>query len=70
MISPSLHPDAIKAACERRRKLAFGLTPCGMGLVAAGFLLLLPGFYFEPLSYGTVESVGLVLLAAVAVPRQ
>ena len=44
MISPSLHPDAIRAACERRRKLAFGLTPRGMGLVAAGFLLLLPGF--------------------------
>jgi uncharacterized protein (DUF58 family) len=35
-----------------------------MGLVAAGFLLLLPGFYVAGLSYGMLVWVGLVLVAA------
>jgi uncharacterized protein (DUF58 family) len=64
MISPSLHPEPIRAACERRRKLAFGLTPRGIGLLTAGFLLLIPAFYEPRLSYAMLVWDGLVLLAA------
>ncbi len=63
MISPSLHPEPIRAACERRRKLAFALTPRAIGLLLAGFLLLIPGFYVPRLSYGMLLWDGLVLLA-------
>jgi len=63
MISPSLHPDPIRAACERRRKLAFALTPRAIGLLLAGFLFLVPGFYVPRLSYGMLLWDGLVLLA-------
>src|SRR5215472_182772 len=64
MISPSLHPEPIRAACERRRKLAFGLTPRAIGLLVAGFFLLIPGFYVARLSYAMLVWDGLVLLAA------
>ena len=63
MISPSLHPDPIRAACERPRKLAFALTPRAIGLLLAGFLLLIPGFYVPRLSYGMLLWDGLVLAA-------
>ena len=36
MISPSLHPEPVRAACERRRRWAFGLTPRSLGLLIAG----------------------------------
>jgi len=64
MIAHSLHPELVRAACERRRKLAFGLTPRTIGLLTAGFLLLIPGFYLERLSYAMLLWDGLVLLAA------
>jgi uncharacterized protein (DUF58 family) len=64
VISPSLHPEPIRAACERRRKLAFGLTPRAIVLLTAGFLLLVPGFYIPRLSYAMLLWDGLVLLAA------
>ena len=64
MISPSFHPDPIRAACERRRKLAFALTPRCIALLTAGFLLLIPGFYAARLSYAMLVWDGLVLLAA------
>ena len=64
MISPSLHPEPIRAACERRRKLGFALTPRAIGLLLAGFLLLVPGFYVPRLSYAMLLWDGLVLLAA------
>lgn len=64
MISPSLHPDPIRAACERQRKLAFALTPRAIVLLLAGFLLLIPGFYVPRLSYAMPLWDGLVLLAA------
>lgn len=64
MISPSLHPDPIRAACQPRRTLAFGLTPRAIGLLLAGFLLLIPGFYIARLSYAMLVWDGLVLLAA------
>ena len=63
MISPSLHPEPIRAACESRRKLAFALTPRAIGLLLAGFLLLVPGFYVPRLSYGMLLWDGLVLAA-------
>jgi uncharacterized protein (DUF58 family) len=64
MISPSLHPEAVRAACERRRELAFGLTPRAIALLTAGFLLLVPGFYIPRLSSAMLVWDALVLLAA------
>jgi uncharacterized protein (DUF58 family) len=64
MITPSLRPEPARAACERRRKLAFGLTPRAVALLTAGFLLLVPGFYVPRLSYAMLVWGGLVLLAA------
>ncbi|UWZ84298.1 DUF58 domain-containing protein [Occallatibacter riparius] len=64
MITPSLHPEPVRAACERRRKLAYGLTPRAIALLTAGFLLLIPGFYMPRLSYAMLVWAGLVLLAA------
>jgi uncharacterized protein (DUF58 family) len=65
MITPSLHPQPIRAACERRRKLAFGLTPRAIALLTAGFLLLIPGFWVPRLSYAMLVWDALVLLATV-----
>ena len=64
MITPSLHPEPVRAACERRRKLAFGLTPRSIGLLTAGFLLVVPGFFVARLSYAMLLWDALVLLAA------
>lgn len=64
MITPSLHPEPIRAACEPRRKLAFGLTPRAIALLTAGFLLLIPGFWVPGLSYAMLVWDALVVLAA------
>jgi uncharacterized protein (DUF58 family) len=64
MISPSLHPEPVRAACERRRRWAFGLTPRSLGLLIAGFLLLVPGFWDARLTWAMVVFEVLVLLAA------
>jgi len=64
MISASLHPGPVRAACERRRRWGFGLTPRSIGLLAAGFLWLIPGFWDGRLAYGMLAWDGLVLLAA------
>jgi uncharacterized protein (DUF58 family) len=63
MISPSLHPEPVRAACERRRWWAFALTPRAIVLLVAGFLLLIPGLYVSRLSYAMPVWDGLVLLA-------
>jgi len=63
MISPSLHPAPVHAACERRRRWSFGLTGRSIGLLTAGFLLLIPGFWEAGLSYAMLFWDGLVLLA-------
>ena len=63
MISPSLHPEPVRAACERRRRWAFALTPRAIVLLVAGFLLLIPGLYVDRLSYAMPVWEGLVLLA-------
>src|SRR5579863_1335867 len=64
MISPSLHPGPVTAVCERRRRWSFGLTGRSIGLLTAGFLLLIPGFWEARLSYTMLVWDGLVLLAA------
>ena len=64
MISPSLHPVPIRAACERRRRMAFGLTPRSIGLFIAGILLLVPAFWDARLIWAMVAFEFLVLLAA------
>src|SRR5215469_8712485 len=65
MISPSLHPAPVHAVCERRRRWSFGLTGRSIGLLTAGFLLLIPGFWVSGLSYAMVMWDALVLLGAV-----
>jgi uncharacterized protein (DUF58 family) len=64
MISPSLHPEPVHAACERRRRWGFGLTPRGIGLLLTGFLGLIPGFWDGRLAYAMPAWDALVLLAA------
>ncbi|MGA3046245.1 MAG: DUF58 domain-containing protein [Terracidiphilus sp.] len=64
MISPSLHPDPISAACEPRSRWGFGLTPRAIWLLIAGFLLLVPGFWDGRLAYSMLAWDALVLAAA------
>jgi uncharacterized protein (DUF58 family) len=64
MISPSLHPDPVRAVCERRRRWGFGLTPRAIGLLAVGFLWLIAGFRFGRLAYVMLAWDAVVLLAA------
>ena len=64
MISLSLHPGPVHAACEPRRRWSFGLTGRSIGLLTAGFLLLIPGFWDSRLSYTMLLWDGLVFLAA------
>src|ERR1700676_1514011 len=63
MISTSLQPGPVRAACERRRRWGFGLTPRAIGLLTAGFLLLIPGFYVARFSYAMLVWDGLLLAA-------
>jgi uncharacterized protein (DUF58 family) len=64
MISPSLHPAPVRAACQRRRRWGFGLTPRAIGLLAVGFLWLIAGFRFGRLAYVMLAWDAVVLLAA------
>ena len=64
MISPSLHPEPVRAQCERRRRWGFGLTRRTIALLIAGLLLLIPGFWKGELAYSMLAWDGLVLLAA------
>ena len=64
MISPSLHPDPVHAMCEQRRRWSFGLTGRAVGLLTAGFLLVIPGFWEARLSYAMLVWDGLILAAA------
>ena len=64
MISPSLHPAAVRALCRKRRRLAFGLSGRAIVLLLAGFAWLIPGFWNSRLSYAMLAWDGLVLLAA------
>jgi uncharacterized protein (DUF58 family) len=64
MISASLHPDPVQAACEPRGRAAFGLTPRTIWLLAAGLVLALPGFWHAPWAFAMVAWDLLVLLLA------
>ena len=64
MISASLHPEPIRAACQPRGRFAFGLTPRAIWLLVAGLALALPGFFSSRLGYGMPVWDALVLLAA------
>ena len=64
MIVPSLHPDPVRADCQPRRRWGFALTPRAIGLLAAGFLWLIPGFWEGRLAYAMPAWDTLILLAA------
>jgi len=64
MISPSLHPDPVSAVCQRRRRWSFGLTPRSIGLLLAGFVWLIPGFWDGRLAYAMLAWDALVLMFA------
>lgn len=64
MISPSLHPDPIRAACERRSRWAVALTPRTIALLIAGFLWLIPGFWHWRFALAMPAWDALVLIAA------
>jgi len=65
MISSSLHPEPIRAACIPRGRFAFGLTQRTIWLLAAGLLCALPGFFRTTWGYGMLAWDALVLLATV-----
>ncbi|MGH9519006.1 MAG: DUF58 domain-containing protein, partial [Terriglobales bacterium] len=60
----SLHPAEVRAVCERRGRIAFGLTRRSVALLLAGFVWLIPGFWMPRLSYAMVAWDVVVLLAA------
>jgi len=64
MISTSLHPEAVRAACKARRRVAFGLTPRAIWLLTGGLLLALPGFFDVGLGYAMLVWEALVLMLA------
>ena len=64
MISPSLHPAPISAACQPRSRWAFGLTPRAITLLLVGFVGLIPGFWDPRLAYSMLAWDFLVLLFA------
>jgi len=64
MVSPSLHPDPIRATCQPRRRLPYALTPRAIALLAVGFVWLVPGFWFPRLAYAFPAWAAIVLLAA------
>src|SRR5580698_2673335 len=64
MISPSLHPAPVQAACQPRSRWGFGLTPRAVWLLIAGFVWLIPGFWNGRLAFAMPAWDGLVLVAA------
>jgi uncharacterized protein (DUF58 family) len=64
MISPSLHPEPVRAACEPRGRWGFGLTRRTVALLIFGFAWLIPGFWDGRLAYAMLAWDALVLLAA------
>jgi uncharacterized protein (DUF58 family) len=64
MLHPTLHPEPITAACQSRGRLAFGLTPRALYLLAAGFLWLIPGYYAPRLAWIMLVWDALILVAA------
>jgi uncharacterized protein (DUF58 family) len=65
VISPSLHPGPVRAPFERRGRFAFGLTPRTVGLLLAGFIGLIPGFWDGRLAYSMLAWDALVLFVSI-----
>lgn len=65
MISPSLHPESVRAVCERRSRFGLGLTPRAVALLIVGFAGLIPGFWDWRLAYAMLAWDAIVLSAAV-----
>ena len=65
MISSSLHPEPVRAACVPRGRFAFGLTQRAIWLLSAGLLFALPGFFHASWGLGMIEWDSLVLLAII-----
>lgn len=63
MIAASLHPESVQAVCRPRGRFAFGLTTRALGLLAAGMLFALPGFFDSRLAYGMLAWDALVIAA-------
>ncbi len=63
MISPSLHPEPVRAVCRPRGRFALGLTPRAIWLLAFGLVLALPGFFSPRLAYGMLVWDVLVIVA-------
>jgi uncharacterized protein (DUF58 family) len=63
MISASLHPEPVRAACKPRGRFAFGLTPRTIWLLVAGLALALPGFFSARLAYCMLVWDALVFVA-------
>ena len=64
MISPSLHPEPVRAACQPRRRWGFGLTPRSIALLLVGFIWLVPGLWNGRLAFAMPAWEVLVLLCA------
>jgi len=54
----------VRAACARRRRFGFGLTPRTIWLLIVGFAWLIPGFWRGELAYAMLAWDGLVLISA------
>ncbi len=65
MISPQFHPGEVRARCEPRGRLSFGLTMRSIVLLVAGFVALIPGLWDWRLSYAMLAWDVVILLAAV-----
>jgi len=63
MTGLSLHPEPVSASCRPRGRVAFGLTPRAILLLAVGLLFALPGFFIGWLSFGMCAWDLLVCLA-------
>jgi uncharacterized protein (DUF58 family) len=60
----TLQPAPITARCQPRGPFAFGLTPRALWLLAAGFLILIPGYFISRIAYTMLLWDALILLAA------
>src|SRR5579871_5842546 len=63
MISPSLHPEPVRAAFERRRRMGLGLTPLAIALLLFGFVWLIPGLWHWQIAFAMLAWDALILIA-------
>src|SRR5579863_2024918 len=63
MISPSLHPEPVRAAFQRRRRMGLGLTPLAITLLLFGFVWLIPGLWYWRVAFAMLAWDALILIA-------